>query len=224
MTAEGSPEAELLEQIEDRKRRMRQEIGSGISSPTKRPRSPGISEWKSFEEEVENGMWSPTDEDVDRLVLIPHFKPRQLREHYGVRAGGRGSQNRDEHEKIVSAARKRAIIAYTRAFGRDVGPFPPERGECDELRKKVRKLAADVRVVEKQNEALNAHLALLRKAKETLECQAQCAVEAIKWEREQIETQRRRRPSIARARTMSPREMKDVIVHFPVSSLLAHGV
>jgi hypothetical protein len=151
--------------------------------------------YTDFKNEVAQGKWNPSQEDVDKLFLVPHFDPSGLAEldtelllpdgRFRTRLA---SLNPAQQEKLKSRARNRARHSYEKAFGKVQGLNSPEEENLGDdsyqnLKKAVQKLATKVHNIDYQNEILTGHLELLQRAKEQLECQAQCAIEAIKWKR-----------------------------------------
>jgi hypothetical protein len=188
-----SPEVAALE---EKNRRIRDMIaGHHRSSPVAEVRERDTEHpiYTDFKNEVAQGKWSPSQEDVDKLLLIPRFEPSGMLEidaDFFVahkRARPRlGSLGPDQHDSLKKRARKRARHSYEKAFGKV--PVLTDASELEEesyetLIKAVQKLSGEVKHLERQNQTLTAHLSLLQMAKEQLECQAKCVEEVLKWKR-----------------------------------------
>ncbi|KAH0791643.1 hypothetical protein GPJ56_004490 [Histomonas meleagridis] len=181
--------------------------------PTKkRLYKPNVSLHKSFEKEVEQGVYNPTQEEVDQLVLIPHFDNVKFHDFSNfvtekdIKSKKRKSVpidlTKEEYNRIRAKAKGLAKVDYARiskknSFNSNLSDINDIKnvGDVRVIKEAIRKFRKDVENVEKQNQILEEHLRLLDKAKGILVTTAKCSIETIRYEQNLIENYYQQNPN-----------------------------
>ena len=142
------PHSPDLSKVEERNSRLRDMILSGGKKESKKRRktiNDDDLEHVKFQREVAAGLYKPTEEEVEQLVLVPHFdhvhfhnfgeipsppkEPSQLRKQFQVPPG----LTREQYDEICANARKRAEVIYKKnAKGTKLGTKAPRQLVTDE--------------------------------------------------------------------------------------------
>ena len=185
-----------------------------------------------FKKDIESGKFEATDEDVKRLVLIPHFDPPDLDltgELENTTTTARRKINKPkqlsnkEFFDIQNKSKTRAEIIYDRRMKqyydrvRDSTKMLDGRSNSsagsikamaftdaqkDKLQESLARIKKHVQSIQQQNEALSQHLLLLNTAKKQLLLNKNCLIQSTEWERGEIE---KYKASLERHQRMSPR-------------------
>lgn len=212
VSAPLSPEVAEYEARNARMREMLLSSGKNRQKKDKKKVDPENLEHVKFQREVEQGLYQPSPEQIEQLVLVPHFESIHFHNFGQAKQPKKQKKEKDMHRvKDISAAeqskmrrraRRQAIRAYRQRVKQPVHMKAQSSESKDEettinlelkdesydvLKRAVRELSKEVDMIERQNKILVAHLQLLDKAKQRLDCTATCSVEAIQWERQLIE-------------------------------------
>ncbi|OHT11352.1 hypothetical protein TRFO_19237 [Tritrichomonas foetus] len=187
--ATSSPVSPDLADYEARSARMKNLLMSG-SRRTNKKKDKKVDnnnlEHVKFQREVDAGYYKPTPEEVDQLVLIPHFenvhfhdfglvlphtqkKPSELRKHTCVPPG----LTREQYEEIREAAAQRAKEVYSQAFPETRERSPTlRRLVTDESAENLLSLeAVDIIIHDESYEVLRRAVVQLSKEVESIENQ-----------------------------------------------------
>ena len=226
MAESPSAVAPEVAEYEARNARMRQMLlssGKNRRKKDKKKIDPENLEHVKFQREVEQGLYQPSPEQIEQLVLVPHFDSMHFHDFGNTKITRRKkkAKSEDPAEELIhgerSEMRRRARRLAIRAYRKRVKqPVPseatataPNTGAAhinlelkdesyDVLKRAVRELTKEVENIERQNKILVAHLQLLDKAKQMLDCTAKCSIEAIQWERQLIEEYYAAHPDVKR--------------------------
>ena len=170
--------------------------------------------YQQLKESMASGMFEATDEDVEKMVLIPHFDPPDLDFTGEQDVSVQPSKKKIEKPKEMSAkvfytvqskARSKAEKIYDNRMKKyydrmkrstqDIDPDKLNSGinsfyfredQKDKLIESLTSLKKQVQVIQQQNAALSQHLLLLSKAKKQLETHVESTKSSTEWGRQQV--------------------------------------
>ena len=168
-------------------------------------------EYLQFKQDVASGKFEATDDDVKKLLLIPHFDPPDLdlrgEETPAVAPAKKKTRKpktltQIELYEIREHSKSRAAKIYDKRMGKyyknlhkviegnnvsSESSFSFQTATKEKLQDGLLSLKKDVLSIQQQNEALAAHLLLLEKAKQQLILSRNCLINGMKWKQKEIQ-------------------------------------
>lgn len=164
-------------------------------------------EHEIYDQEVADGVFTPTSEQVDALNLVPHFDPlkqisfRKIKQTENVKRKPPPGISEEEYEQMFEIARKKCEEDYDEKYKVFAQQFAAPEGDhttshfitrqptsSSMLQRAVGQLQHQIEIIKNQTETLNRHISLLEKAKSKIEIEIDSIEStAIPWKKEQIE-------------------------------------